>query len=185
MTAEPATIPPLPPGLVAFVKRECPTCALVAPVLARLASEGELTVFSQDDPAFPPGTHVVDDGSLEYSWHHGIETVPTLLRVRDGRVVGRAVGWHRGEWESVTGIGGLGSGLPEWRPGCGSLSVDPDRQADLLVRFAGSRLRARRVELAELEDEHEAMFARGWSDGLPLVAPTQDRVSSIRFGNAA
>ena len=183
MTAEPSiTAPTLPPGLVAFVKRECPTCTLVAPVLARLASEAELTVFSQDDPSFPPGTHVVDDGSLEYSWHHGIETVPTLLRVRDGRIVGRAVGWHRGEWESVTGIGGLGPELPEWRPGCGSLSVDPDRQADLLVRFAGSRLRARRVELAELEDEHEAMFTRGWSDGLPLVAPTEDRVMRMLQG---
>jgi hypothetical protein len=43
-------------------------------------------------------------------------------------------------------------------------------------------LRARRVELAELEDEHEAMFARGWSDGLPLVAPTEDRVMRMLQG---
>ncbi len=183
MSVEPSTgAPTLPSGLVAFVKRECPTCTLVAPVLARLAREAELTVFSQDDPSFPPGTRVVDDGSLEYSWRHGIETVPTLLRIRDGRVAGRAVGWHRGEWETVTGIGGLGLELPEWRPGCGSLSVDPDRQADLLVRFSGSRLHARRVELAALEDEYEAMFARGWSDGLPLVAPTEDRVMRMLQG---
>src|SRR2546426_515726 len=86
--------PPLPPGLVAFVKRECPTCQLVAPVLARLAGETELTVFTQDDPVFPGGTHIVDDRSLEYSWHHAIETVPTLLRVRDGEIVGR--GWTDG-----------------------------------------------------------------------------------------
>ena len=32
--------PPLPEGLVAFVKRECPTCALVAPVLAELRQAG-------------------------------------------------------------------------------------------------------------------------------------------------
>jgi hypothetical protein len=178
----PLAAPVLPSGLVAFVKHECPTCTLVAPVLVRLARETELTVFSQDDPSFPQGTRVVDDRSLEYSWHYGIETVPTLIRVRDGEVVGRAVGWHRGEWESVTGVGDLGLELPEWRPGCGSLSVDPDRQTALLVRFAGSRLRARRVELAELEDEHEAMFARGWSDGLPLVAPTEDRVMRMLQG---
>ena len=40
------------------------------------------------------------------------------------------------------------------RPGCGSLSVDPDRVDELRVRFGGGRLRSRRVELAELEDEH-------------------------------
>src|SRR5881396_269418 len=175
--------PPLPPGLVAFVKRECPTCQLVAPVLARLAGETELTVFTQDDPVFPGGTHIVDDRSLEYSWHHAIETVPTLLRVRDGEIVGRAIGWQRDEWEALTGIAGLGTELPAWRPGCGSLSVDPDRQAELLVRFAGSRLRARRVELARLEDEHEAIFARGWTDGLPVVPPTEERVLAMLAGS--
>jgi len=180
----PRTVPALPTGLVAFVKRECPTCSLVAPVLARLASEAALTVFSQDDPSFPSGTRIVDDRSLEYSWHHGIEAVPTLLRVRDGEIVGRAVGWHRGEWEQVTGVSGLGIELPEWRPACGSLSVDPDRQAELLVRFAGSKLRARRVELAALEDEHEAMFERGWSDGLPIVPPTEERVMHMLQGTS-
>jgi hypothetical protein len=184
VSTEPSTAPSLPPGLVAFVKRECPTCTLVAPILARLASETELTVFSQDDPAFPSGTRIVDDRSLEYAWHHGIETVPTLLRVRDGEVVGRAIGWHRGEWEEVSGISGLGPELPEWRPGCGSLSVDPDRQAELLVRFAGSRLTSRRVELAALEDEHEAIFTRGWTDGLPVVPPTRERVMRMLEGTS-
>ena len=36
--------PPLPDGIVAFVKRDCPTCPLVAPALARLASRTALTV---------------------------------------------------------------------------------------------------------------------------------------------
>jgi hypothetical protein len=176
--------PPLPSGLVAFVKRECPTCTLVAPVLVRLAAETELTVASQDDPEFPSGTRIVDDRSLEYAWRHGIDTVPTLLRVRDGKVIGRAIGWHRGEWEELSGVSGLGPGLPAERPGCGSLSVDPDRQAELLVRFAGSRLTSRRVEVAALEDEHEAIFARGWSDGLPVVPPTPDRVMRMLEGTA-
>jgi hypothetical protein len=30
--------PPLPDGLVAIVKEDCPTCVLVAPVLADLAT---------------------------------------------------------------------------------------------------------------------------------------------------
>ena len=88
-------------GLIAVVKRDCPTCALVAPVLADLARDaGPLTVHCQDDPGFPqqlPG--VVDDGALEASWRLKIDTVPTLIRVRDGREQGRAIGWHRGEWQ--------------------------------------------------------------------------------------
>jgi hypothetical protein len=174
--------PPLPSGLVAFVKRECPTCTMVAPVLARLARETVLTVVSQDDPAFPPGTRIVDDRSLELSWHHAIEAVPTLFRVEGGAVTGKAIGWNRGEWEAVTGVRGLAPELPENRPGCGSLSVDPDRQADLLVRFGGSKLRSRRVELAALEDEHEALDARGWTDGLPVVPPTERRVMAMLEG---
>ena len=90
---------------------------LVAPVLAELARRGRLTVYSQDDPAFPDGLAAIDDGGLDVSWHHAVETVPTLLRVEDGREVARAIGWERGEWEALTGSSGLGPGLPAWRPG--------------------------------------------------------------------
>jgi hypothetical protein len=177
-----ASRPPLPEGIVAFVKRDCPTCALVAPVLARLASEVELTIYSQDDPAFPPGLAPVDDRSLEMSWHHQIEAVPTLIRVEGGAESARVLGWHRAEWQGLTGIGNLGAGLPDWRPGCGSRSVDPDLAPDLAVRFGGAKLRARRIELAPLEDEFEALFERGWSDGLPLVPPTERRVLAMLEG---
>ncbi|MGI9432091.1 MAG: thioredoxin family protein [Myxococcota bacterium] len=174
--------PELPDGLVAFVKRDCPTCQLVAPVLSQLAKEADLTVYSQDDPRFPEGVEPVDDTALERSWHHGIDTVPTLLRVEGGAEAERALGWHRGEWEALSGVAGLGTGLPELRPGCGSLSVDPALAPELAVRFGGSRLRARRVELAALEDESEAMFERGWSDGLPRVPPTEKRVLAMLEG---
>ena len=42
-------------GLVAIVKRDCPTCELIAPVLAELRDRAgmPLTVYSQDDPNFP------------------------------------------------------------------------------------------------------------------------------------
>jgi hypothetical protein len=177
-----STRPPLPSGLVAFVKRACPTCELVAPVLARIAAHRKLTVYSQDDPGFPAGIDVQDDTRLERSWRHAIDTVPTLLEVQDGVETARLLGWQRGEWEALTGIAGLGADLPDWRPGCGSLAVDPDLHAELLVRFEGSRLRARRVELAALEDEQEAMRARGWSDGLPLTPPTEARVLAMLEG---
>jgi thiol-disulfide isomerase/thioredoxin len=172
----------LPSGLVAFVKRDCPTCELVAPVLEELGREAGLIVYSQDDPGFPEGCSPRDDSSLELSWQHSIEVVPTLLRVEKGLERERIVGWHRGEWEAFTGRSGLGPGLPDWRPGCGSLSVDPSREPELRVRFSGSKLRARRVELAEQEDEVEALFERGWTDGLPVVPPTEQRVLAMLEG---
>ena len=175
-------VQPLPEGLVAFVKRDCPTCELVEPVLAQLASRAGVTVYCQDDPSFPAAPPAVDDRELAVSWHHEIEAVPTLLRVENGVEKERALGWHRGEWEALSGVGGLGAELPDQRPGCGSLSVDPSRVDALRVRFGASSLRARRVELASGEDEFEAMIARGWSDGLPLVPPTERRVLAMLEG---
>jgi hypothetical protein len=175
-------LPQLPDGLVAIVKRDCPTCVLVAPLLADLAKRAPLTVYSQDDPGFPQGLPVRDDRELSVSYHHHVEAVPTLLRVEHGREVERAVGWHRGDWEKLTGERGLGADLPDWRPGCGSRSVDPDLLPGLRARFEGERLRARRIELAPLEDELEALFERGWSDGLPLVPPTPERVLEMLEG---
>jgi hypothetical protein len=38
------------------------------------------------------------------------------------------------------------------------------------------------VDLAVLEDDHEAMFERGWTDGLPVVPPTPARVLRMLGG---
>jgi len=164
----------LPDGLVAVVKRECPTCVLVEPVLRELGA----AVWCQDDA----GWFDRDDTELELSYRLGIETVPTLLRVEDGEETARVVGWSREQWEGLTGVTGLGADLPEHRPGCGSLSVDPFRIDALEARYGGSGLDSRRVELADLEDEHEAMFDRGWTDGLPVVPPTPERVLRMLRG---
>ena len=172
-------VPTLPDGLVVVVKEECETCRMVAPVLATLPSA---TIYTQDAPSFPPGVEPVHDADLAVSWHHGIETVPTLIRVVDGQEIERTVGWARDEWRRVTGVGDLGEALPPFRPGCGSLSVDPDRADELRLRFEGGVLRSRRVELAEREDDIEAMFDRGWSDGLPVVPPTEARVLRMLEG---
>jgi hypothetical protein len=171
-----ADLPRLPDGLVAVVKRDCPTCVTVAPVLAQLP----VTVYSQDDPTFFDGA--LDDTSLTVSWHHDIETVPTLLRVEAGEETDRIVGWDRDQWEAFTGVGGLGPDLPAFRPGCGSLSVDPNLVDELAVRFGGGVLRSRRVEVAALEDEVEAAYERGWTDGLPVVPPTEARVLRMLEG---
>jgi hypothetical protein len=178
--------PTLPDGLVAVVKRDCPTCELVAPVLDRLTDgKPNLTVFTQDDPTFPDGlAGVVDDTDLSMSWHHEIETVPTLMKVEDGVEVERTVGWSRTAWQTLTNVADLGADLPEQRPGCGSLSVDPNLADQLAVRFGGSSLSSRRVTIAALEDEFEAAFDRGWTDGLPVIPPTEIRVMRMLEGTS-
>jgi len=168
----------LPDGLVVVVKRECETCRMVAPLLADLGA----TVYTQDDPAFPADCAPIDDRDLAVSWHHAIETVPTLVRVVDGREIERTVGWLRDDWVRITGVEGLGEELPAFRPGCGSLSVDPDRVDALRARYEGGVLRSRHIELADLDDEMEAMFDRGFTDGLPVVPPTPERVLRMLQG---
>jgi len=167
---------------LAFVKRDCPTCALVAPVLAHLARCVDLTIFSQDDPAFPPGLVVADDGTLDMSWRYGIEIVPTVIRLQDGVEQARVIGWQRSAWEQLTGVGDLGPGLPEWRPGCGSKTMEPEVASALRLRFGRNALRSRRITVPALEDETELAFARGWSDGLPVVPPTERRVLDMLQG---
>jgi hypothetical protein len=104
---------PIPDGLVAVVKRECPTCMLVAPVLRALAHAGaDLCIYSQDDPAFPPDLTVRDDRGLETSYRLAISTVPTVVRFAGGREIARVEGWDRLEWEALTGTTGLGPELP-------------------------------------------------------------------------
>jgi hypothetical protein len=169
----------LPDGLIAVVKRDCPTCALVVPVLEQLASTGTLLVATQDDPSFPPGLDPEDDTALELSYELDIETVPSLLRVQDGKIADRTEGWSRERWEALTGIEPLGDGLPDFRPGCGSRTLDPEVVRLRTVARADTQLRSRRVELGELEDDVEACIERGWSDGLPVIPPTLERVANM------
>lgn len=170
--------------LILVVKRDCPTCVLIEPVMAQLAANRAVTIYSQDDPAFPPGLSVVDDSRLEHSYRRTIETVPTLIRLVNGEEQARIVGWRKPEWQEFTGLADLGADLPDYRPGCGSRSVEPGMADQLAVRFGSDKLKARRIELAALEDEIEATYDRGWSDGLPVVPPTPQRVLRMLQGTS-
>lgn len=162
------------------IKRDCPTCALIEPVMQALAQQfdGALSVYVQDDPAFPPNLPgCVDDTSLAYSYTHQIEIVPTLLRLAaDGAESDRIVGWDKQQWQDFTGIAELGAGLVDFKPGCGSRTQDPGMEEVLALQFGPKILHAREIELAEAEDSLEACFDRGWSDGLPVIPPTPLRV---------
>ncbi len=175
---------PLPNGLIVVAKRECPTCQLVEPLLRQLGQSGlALTVYSQDDPAYGAGLpNVIHDATLEASFRLGIEIVPTLIRVEDGREVERTYGWHRGDWQRISCHVGLGEALPELRPGCGSKTLEPGISEELEIRFGNTGMASRWVEIGDAEDPVEACFDRGWSDGLPVVAPTPARVLRMLRG---
>ena len=174
---------PLPDGLIAVVKRDCPTCVLIAPVLREIETKGvPLTVYVQDDPSFSAASRIVDDRSLEHSFRLAIEIVPTLIEIVDGHEKQRAVGWLRREWEAVSGLEALGAGLPDFSPGCGSKSVEPGTAERLAVRYGEPGMKARRIEVPPLEEDIELCYARGWSDGLPVVPPTEERVYGMLQG---
>src|SRR5271170_264227 len=146
-------------GLVAVVKRDCPTCELTASVLGELAGRGGLRVYTQDDPSFPEAVpERIDDTALDVSHRLKIEVVPTLIRFENGHEAGRTYGWDRGEWERVSGVSGLGKELPESRPGCGAKNIEPGIIERLKIRFNETGLRSRRIAIGGDEDEQEAMY---------------------------
>lgn len=184
-------VPTPPDGLIAVVKQDCATCVLVSPVLAALVADGTITnVYVQDDPTFPlelAGSSVLHhDGDLGISFALEIETVPTLVRVVNGTATDRTVGWSHDSWSAYLGSSTRErfADLPEHRPGCGSMSVDVGMAEKLAVRFGRTPLRSRTVELASAEDEMEAMYARGWTDGFPVVPPTAERVLRMLAGTS-
>lgn len=165
---------------VLVVKEECDTCRLITPVISQLMDLGNVEVLSQDNPAFPPGVAVTDDTELARSWDYRIEVVPTLIKFEGEREVHRTVGWDRPAWEALAGMT-FAAELPAFRPGCGSLTQDPGMPEQLAVKF-GKPLVSRHIDLADAEDDIESCFDRGWSDGLPVVPPTEIRVMRMLSG---
>lgn len=175
----------LPDGLIVVAKADCPTCRLVEPLLAELTEAGPLTVYVQDSADYAASlAGTLHDQSLEHSYRLGIEFVPTLIRVRDGQEVERTYGWHRDDWRTLSGVSGLGEGLPPMRPGCGSKTLEPGIVERLELAFGDLRLQSREIDVGDAEDAIEACYERGWSDGLPVVPPTPVRVLRMLKGTS-
>ncbi len=106
-------------GLVAFVKRACPTCAMIEPQMQEAArARPDFQVVTQDSAGFPAGVkNLVDDRELDHSFVNEIEATPTLIRFAAGKEVERVMGWDRAAWQRLTGVKTLGSRLPPLVPG--------------------------------------------------------------------
>jgi hypothetical protein len=166
------------------VKENCPTCVHVIPAIEQMVKSGlDVRVISQDNPSFPETIkHVIDDSDLGQSWQMAIEIVPTAIRFSGGKEVDRVVGWNRPEWEALSGLSNLAPDLAENRPGCGSLSLEPGRFEELEVRFKGDIMSSRRIAVDAYADDMEMGFDRGWSDGLPVIPPSEIRVMAMLRG---
>jgi thiol-disulfide isomerase/thioredoxin len=191
-------------SLVCFVKEDCPTCREVMPVLCAMyesfAEHLDFFVIGQTKAGnqllhseFRPPFNLLDDSALKVSYQTNIETVPTLLLTDpEGKTQTERVGFVRDEWQATVNAllaNGVGSAcdldwpsLPEWRPSCGSLSVDPMHADRLRAKAENSPIRARRAAVGDLDDEFEFMFDQGFSDGLPIIPPTPERVIRMLGG---
>lgn len=186
------------PTLLCFVKEDCPTCNLVMPLLQTLHDGGDLDVLAPGQTADGNRTLIerhglslplLDDSILKVSFAYDVETVPLVLLVdADGAEVDRLVGFDRSEWRRLFERRAPNAAevdwdaLPAWRPGCGSLTQDPIIADRLRAESENSPLRARKIEIAPADDVHEFLFDQGFTDGLPVVAPTPERVLRMLGG---
>jgi hypothetical protein len=180
-------------ALLLFVSEECPTSAMALRRLGPLCrawQEAGLTSTAVFEDPLEVAVRVarrlgwtggVAAESPPYQASHAYQliSVPTAVLVdRAGTVVGTVTGWDHTALAALIGRAGtlLGARLtvpeasePLLKPGCSSkAALSPDLVAAMDAP-AGS-------------DDIEEMFERGWTDGLPVVPPTADRVEAMLGG---
>jgi hypothetical protein len=179
--------------LVALVKHDCPVSDQLLPAL----DAAGVRVVSQSEPAETAaqaerlGMQRVPeiDEDLELSARFDPDAVPAVLLLDGGEERGRVEGLDTARLAELAAAAGVAldlDGLPDRRPGCASRTRDPDVAARLAARRARAegRLRARTLAVRDLEDPVEALHDRGLTDGLPVVAPTPERVVALLEGTS-
>lgn len=197
-------LPSSAPTLICFVKEDCETCNLAAPVFEAFyqahgdnahvwmisqTPEGSLILKDRHGLTLP----ILDDADLKTSFAFGFDIVPALYWCPDGKIATTQFeGFVRSEWQAVDAEVAASlqadaadidwSALPDWRPGCGSKHLDPEIHDRLRAEADDSPIRARKIEIASADDVAEFMFDQGFSDGLPVVPPTPERVIRMLSG---
>jgi len=164
------------PAVLVFAESDCPTCALALRELAR--ADAPVRPVFQDPPAVAtraarrlgvPGDVLFDEAPYDVSRAYDVQTVPTTVLVGgDGVETARVVGWDRAALDALLrraadlgapAAGRLDPATPATKPGCASRSTYDAPPP--------------------VGDELEEMFERGYSDGLPVVPPTPERVAAM------
>jgi hypothetical protein len=173
------------PELVALVKHDCPVCDQVLPALdaagVRVLSQSDAADTEAQATRLGLGSVPELDVDLELSERLDPDAVPTLVLLDGADERGRVEGLDRQAMLDLAAQAGVQldlDGLPPMRPGCASLTRDPEVAARLAARRARAegRIRSRELRVGELEDPFEALHDRGLTDGLPVVPPTPERV---------
>jgi hypothetical protein len=156
------------PRVLLFVHADCPTSTLALRRLA--ASSGDVVCVAEETPEAAArlarrtgfaGTVLAEPEPYELSRRLRIETVPTaVLLGADGEATETVVGWDAAAYERLLGV--RLDGEPRAKPGCEARGLHPEGAGGL--------------------DELEDMLERGWSDGLPVVPPTPERVEAMLGG---
>jgi peroxiredoxin len=194
--------------LLVFWKHNCATCELVLPLVERLhralgsaglrvrgvcQSEADDTraFATRCDLSFP----LLLDVDCAVSATYAIEVVPTLVLTDPAaRVLAAFEGWARADFDALVAAAAAtlgvpspplimpGDAVPDFRPGCGSRTFDPEIARRLEARRAAATLQARRIAVGDLDDVLELFFDKGLTDGLPIVPPTEGRVLRMLAG---
>ncbi len=180
-------------ALLLFVSEECPTSAMALRRLGPLCRGWEQAGLSST-AVFEDRLEVAVRVARRLGWGGGVAaeeppyqtsqayqliSVPTAVLVdHAGTIAGTVTGWDHAALTALIGQAGalLDAGLvtpeaaePLLKPGCSSkAAIDPELAAAMSAP-AGN-------------DDLEEMFERGWTDGLPVVPPTPDRVESMLGG---
>ena len=185
--------------LLCFVKEDCPTCNLVMPLLNAAKDQTDLDVLlvgqTADGNELLAKNHnlevpILDDSTLIVSFEYDLDTVPLLHMVDSaGESNSNVLGFDRKEWETLydeylPDVSIDWQDYPEWRPGCGSLTQDPIIAERLRAESENSPLRARKIEIAPHDDLHEFLYDQGFTDGLPVIPPTPERVIRMLSGTS-
>ncbi len=180
------------PALLVFASEECPTCGLalrrLTPLVEPLSHLGIASAVIYEDPLEVaaraarrvgfPGAVLSEPPPYDISRSYELESLPTTVLVDgDGQLAQRVVGWDAARLDDLLEQACRMVGAPALRvtreppqrkPGCAAKST-LDAQTLLLVDSPGS-------------DELEEMFERGWTDGLPVIPPTPERVEAMLGG---
>src|SRR5215471_16012617 len=181
-------------ALLLFVNEDCPTSALamrrLGPLCPAWQEAGLSATAVFEDPLEVAvrvarrlgwaGRVASEDPPYETSRAYGLISVPTAVLVDNaGTIAGTLTGWDHAALVALIGQAGalLGAELaapeatePLLKPGCSSkAAIDPELAAAMDAP-AGT-------------DGIEEMFERGWTDGLPVVPPTAERVEAMLSGS--
>jgi hypothetical protein len=180
-------------ALLLFVSEECPTSAMALRRLGRLCPAWERAGLSAvavfEDPLEVAvrvarrlgwlGGVASEDPPYETSRAYHLVSVPTAVLLDGaGMVASTVTGWDHAALVALIGRAGalLGADLaipeaaaPLLKPGCSSkAAIDPELAAAMAAPAS--------------TDDVEEMFERGWTDGLPVVPPTSERVEAMLGG---